>query len=152
MSVFRYRQASELDVAAMARLREQSGWEGGGSAERMGRYLRGEHHPQHAQAARIAFVAEDGNGLVGFIAGHLTTRFDCDGELQWLLVDPAARGGPAATQLWAHLRDWFVAQQSRRVCVNVEPGNARARRFYARMGAMELSSHWMVWSDVAAPA
>jgi GNAT superfamily N-acetyltransferase len=150
MSGLIIRRATEVDVPAMAELREQNAWEGGGSAERMGLYLIGDHHPQHARAPRIAFVAEDGNQLTGFIAGHLTTRFDCDGELQWLLVAPVARGGPTATQLWEHLRDWLVAQGARRVCVNVEPGNLRARRFYARMGARDMSSHWMIWSDVAA--
>jgi GNAT superfamily N-acetyltransferase len=152
MSGLVIRQATEFDVPAMAQLRDTSAWVGGASAERMVLYLRGLHHPQHAQAPRIAFVAEDGNGLAGFIAGHLTTRFDCDGELQWLLVAPEARGGPTATHLSAHLRDWFIAQGARRVCVNVEAGNVRARQFYTRMGATELSAHWMVWSDVAAPA
>jgi GNAT superfamily N-acetyltransferase len=151
MSGLVIRQATEFDVPAMALLRETSAWEGAASAERMGLYLRGDHHPQHAQAPRVAFVAEDGNGLAGFIAGHLTRRFDCDGELQWLLVAPKARGGPTATHLWVQLSDWFIAQGVRRVCVNVEAGNLRARRFYTRMGATELSAHWMVWSDVAAP-
>jgi ribosomal protein S18 acetylase RimI-like enzyme len=111
-------------------------------------YLRGEHHPQHARATRAAFVARDAEDLIGFIAGHLTTRFDCDGELQWLLVAPSARGGPAAALLWARLREWFVERRARRICVNVEPDNIPARRFYRRMGAEELSSHWMIWSDV----
>jgi len=142
------REATELDVPAMAELRDQSGWEGGASQERMRLYLRGEHHPQHARQARTAFVAEAGGQVVGFIAGHLTTRFGCDGELQWLLVAPAARGGPAAARLWDHLRDWFIQQKARRICVNVTPENVRARRFYARMGAEELSLYWMVWPDV----
>jgi ribosomal protein S18 acetylase RimI-like enzyme len=149
MSDLIIREASELDVPAMALLRKQSGWDGGGSAERMRLYLRGEHHPQYAKATRTAFVAEDSHGLVGFIAGHLTTRFQCDGELQWLLVAPALRGGPTAVELWEYMRSWFVAQGMRRICVNVEPSNERARRFYARTGAMELLSHWMVWPDIA---
>jgi GNAT superfamily N-acetyltransferase len=133
----------------MARLRTQSAWEGGGSEERMRLYLRGEHHPQQALARRVALVAEGDNALVGFIAGHLTTRFGCDGELQWLLVALEARGGPTATLLWETLRDWFIEQRARRVCVNVALDNSRACRFYARMGATPLSEHWMAWDDVA---
>jgi ribosomal protein S18 acetylase RimI-like enzyme len=150
MSPLVIREAAELDLPAMAELRETSGWKGGASAERMRLYLRGEHHPQFAEGPRAAFLAKDGERLVGFIAGHLTKRFGCDGELQWLLVAPAARGGPPATLLWARLRDWFIEQRARRICVNVEPENIRARRFYARMGAEELSTHWMVWPDVTA--
>jgi ribosomal protein S18 acetylase RimI-like enzyme len=150
MSPLVIREATELDLPAVAELRETSGWKGGASAERMRLYLRGEHHPQFAEGPRAAFLARDGERLVGFIAGHLTKRFGCDGELQWLLVAPAARGGRAATLLWARLRDWFIEQRARRICVNVEPENIRARRFYARMGAEELSTHWMVWPDVTA--
>ena len=132
----------------MAALREQSRWPGGGVAERIRLYLLGEHHPQLAKPPRVAFLATDGDRLVGFIAGHLTTRHDCDGELQWALVAPEDRGGPAATLLWENLRRWFVTQTAHRICVNVDPENLPARRFYARMGAAEKSSHWMIWSDV----
>jgi ribosomal protein S18 acetylase RimI-like enzyme len=149
MSDILIRQATELDAPAMAELRERSAWQGAATADRMRLYLRGEHHPQHAQATRTAFAATDDKQFVAFIAGHLTTRFACDGELQWLLVAPEARGGRTATLLWTHLQDWFVSQGARRVCVNVEPDNLRARRFYARMGAIEMSPYWMVWTDVA---
>ncbi len=159
MPPFIIRQASELDVRAMAQLRQQSGWKEGSSAEGMRLYLAGQHHPQHAKAARAAFLAEDTKdlaeheqGLAGFIAGHLTTRFGCDGELQCLLVAPSARGGPAATLLWTRLRDWFLEQRARRICVNVADENLPARRFYARVGASELSAGWMVWPDIQGPA
>jgi GNAT superfamily N-acetyltransferase len=142
-------RATEADVPAMAELRERSGWPGGASATWMAHYLKGEHHPREALALRIAFVAADGQDVVGYIFGHLTRRLDCQGELQWFLVDPAARGGPTATQLWSHLRDWFLAQGACRICVNVEVSNLPACRFYARMGAAELGSQWMIWSDLA---
>jgi ribosomal protein S18 acetylase RimI-like enzyme len=115
----------------------------------MRRYLAGEHHPQHARAPRAAFVAEVDGAMVGFIAGHLTTRFGCDGELQWLLVAPERRGSPVATRLLGELAMWFAREQARMVCVNVEPQNVRARRLYARRGAVELAEYWMVWSDMA---
>src|SRR5580704_4409843 len=78
MSPLVIREAAELDLPAMAELRETSGWKGGASAERMRLYLRGEHHPQFAEGPRAAFLAKDGERLVGFIAGHLTKRFGCD--------------------------------------------------------------------------
>ena len=94
-----YREATLDDVPAMASLRERSGWGGGASEAVMRLYLAGEHHPQHARSARVAFLAEFDGAAVGYIAGHLTTRFGCDGELQWLLVAPCHRGGPTATRL-----------------------------------------------------
>lgn len=143
-----YRPASLADVAAMAELRTASGWAGGAGAETMRRYLAGEHHPQQALAPRAAFVAEAAGALAGYVAGHRTTRFGCAGELQWLLVAPGHRGGPVAAGLLTALAAWFVAQGAERVCVNVAPENAAARRRYARCGAVALSEHWMVWPDV----
>jgi GNAT superfamily N-acetyltransferase len=146
------RQASLADVPAMAQLRDASDWSGGADTERMPRYLAGEHHPQYALAARVAFVAESGGELVGYIAGHATTRFGCAGELQWLLVSPAQRGGGVADLLLAALVNWFASQNIAAVCVNVEPDNVPARRFYARHGAVDLSEYWMTWPDVTRAA
>ena len=145
-----YRTASIDDVVGMAHLRDASGWRGGAEAETVRRYLAGEHHPQHALAARVAFLAEAAGETVGYIAGHLTTRFECEGELQWFLIAPAQRGGDAAACLLDALAKWFREQGATRVCVNVAPDNGRARQFYARHGAMELSDHWMVWPDIEA--
>jgi GNAT superfamily N-acetyltransferase len=134
----------------MGRLRERSGWAGGADAERIRRYLLGTHHPQQARLQRAAFVAESGRTLVGFIAGHLTTRFGCAGELQWMLVDPAQRGGQAAGKLLGEMAEWFAHAGVARVCVNVAPENEQARRFYGRRGAVPLSEYWMVWADIGA--
>ena len=134
----------------MARLRDASGWDGWAGAERMRSYLAGERHPQHALEPRTAYVAGADGELIGFIAGHLTTRFGCAGELQWILVAPAQRGGGAADRLLRELVAWFAVEGARRVCVNVEPGNTRARRFYARHGAEVLSEYWMEWPDISA--
>lgn len=143
------RRASLADVPAMARLRDASGWTGGADETTMRRYLTGEHHPREALAPRVAFVAETDGAITGFAAGHLTRRFACDGELQWILVAPEQRGTPAATRLLRALATWFVEHDAARVCVNVAPENHVARRFYARHGATDLSEHWMVWTDVA---
>ena len=115
----------------------------------MRRYLTGEHHPREALAPRVAFVAETNGAITGFAAGHLTRRFACDGELQWILVAPEERGTRAARRLLRALATWFVAHDAARVCVNVAPENDAARRFYARHGATDLSEQWMVWTDIA---
>ena len=134
----------------MGRIRDAGGWAGGAAAPVMARYLAGEHHPQQALAPRVGFVAGEGDAMLGFIAGHLTRRFGCDGELQWVFVAPECRGRGVATMLLRQLAAWFVQRDARRVCVNVEPENARARAFYSRHGARELSAHWLEWPDIAA--
>jgi ribosomal protein S18 acetylase RimI-like enzyme len=144
-----FHEATLGDVNAMARLRDESGWEGGAAADRMARYLAGEHYPQHAKAARVAYLAKRDDMLIGYIAGHLTSRFGCEGEVQWILVAPADRGSPAAEGLLRRLAEWLLSHDARRVCVNVEPDNQPARHFYHRLGAVELSAYWLVWHDIA---
>jgi GNAT superfamily N-acetyltransferase len=114
----------------------------------MAGYLAGTHYPQQARAPRRAYVAEDDGRMIGFVAGHLTERFGCDGELQWIYVIPARRGGDVASDLLARMAAWFLEQKASRICVNVEIGNRVARRFYERHGARTLNQHWLVWDDV----
>ena len=115
---------------------------------RISRYMNCELHPQKALMPRVSYVALEGNSVVGFIAGHLTRRYQCDGELEWINVVPELRGSEVATELLRLLAGWFAAQKTRRVCVNVDPSNGAARRFYTRHGAVDLNPHWLVWPDI----
>ena len=141
----------------MAALRTASAWSGGADAAVMTRYLAGTHHPQGARPARAAWLAlaADGRALVGYAAGHQTTRFGAEAELQWLLVAPAARGQGVGDALLAAFAAWCAAAGMRRVLVNVAPENAPARQLYARHGAAALlghEAHWMVWPHLGAGA
>lgn len=148
MREVRYRVAEDADVRGMARLRAlRSGDEEHWSA-RIAEYLAGAIHPQHALAPREAYVAVAAETVIGLVAGHLTRRFACDGELQWIDVDPEYRGKGVAAELLRQLAGWFVTRNALRVCVDVEPGNAVARKFYMRQGAVELNPHWLVWRDI----
>lgn len=113
---------------------------------RMLQYLLGKHHPQQALAPRVMWMALEGDHPIGYIAGHLTRRFDCAGELQYLYVLPAHRGGKIAAGLLRQLARWFVEHGARRVCVDV--GSERARRFYTRHRPADLRKHWLVWEDI----
>lgn len=143
------RPATEHDIPAMAALRAET-W---GSAAyweiRIAGYLSGEHFPQQALRERTAFVATEDGTVVGLIAGHRTRRFGYDGELEWIDVTPERRGQGIADALFRAMAAWFIAQQSRRVCVNVAVENTAARSFYARHGAIPLQPHWMAWEDVS---
>ena len=142
------REAEKSDISAMARVRAAE-WE---TEEywnnRIAAYLAGELHPKHALMPRISYVSCEGDSLVGFIAGHLTQRHSCDGELEWINVIPERRGSGIALELLRLLAGWFVAQNALRICVDVQPTNTAARRFYARHGAQELNPHWLVWKDI----
>ena len=97
---------------------------------------------------RINYVALEGESLVGFVAGHLTRRYACHGELQWINVVPEWRGKEIASELLRRLAAWFAEQKASRICVDVDPANTAARRFYTRHGAEDLNPHWLVWNDI----
>ena len=143
-----YRLSEKSDVPAMARIRARE-WE---TEEywntRITRYLDRELHPQHALLPRASYSALEGDSLVGFIAGHLTRRFACDGEFEWINVIPERRGSAIASELLRLLAAWFVEQNAFRICVDVDSANAIARRFYLRHGAATLNPHWLVWNDI----
>src|SRR5579871_517043 len=142
------RSSEEGDIPAMAWIRAQE-WESEAFwRERIGGYLQGEHSPQKALAARAAFVAVHEGKVVGFVAGHRTRRHACDGELQWINISKAHRGHGIAGQLLAAMAVWFVRQKAFRICVDVDPKNAPARKLYANYGAQPLHEHWMVWEDI----
>ena len=115
---------------------------------RIAGYLNRELHPQHALMPRIIYVAQSGNALLGLVAGHLTRRFGCDGELEWINVVPEYRRGRIATDLLRLLAEWFGEQNASRVCVDVDPANTVARRFYERHGAEALNKYWLVWNNI----
>lgn len=148
MAILKFREAQASDIPAMARIRAAE-WETEEYwNQRIRAYMAGELHPQFALKPRVIFVCCEGDSLVGFIAGHLTTRHACQGELEWINVVREKRGGGAASGLLRVLAKWFVAQNALRICVDVEPSNTIARRFYARHGAEDLKPHWMVWNDI----
>jgi GNAT superfamily N-acetyltransferase len=142
-----YREATVADVAAMARSRSTDP-AASLADERMTAYLERKHHPQQALDPRVAYVAFVAGVMVGYIAGHLTRRYSCDGEVQYLFVTPEHRRTGVAGQLLRLQARWFIQQGARKICVNVEPGNAVARAFYTRHGATELNRFWMVWGDI----
>jgi ribosomal protein S18 acetylase RimI-like enzyme len=115
---------------------------------RMTGYLNGEHNPQRALPPRSCYVAVRDSSVVGFVAGHLTRRYGCEGELQWINILPERRRAGIASELLRLQGGWFVEQKALRVCVDVEPSNAVARAFYTRRGAETLNDHWLVWNDI----
>jgi GNAT superfamily N-acetyltransferase len=115
----------------------------------MAAYFGGQHHPQRALLPRAGFVATLDDAVIGYIAGHLTERFGCQGELQYLYVAPAHRRSGVARNLFRRLAAWFNEQHAVRVCVNVDIDSPGARDFYLSMSATDLRPHWMEWRDIS---
>ena len=143
-----YRQATDLDIPSMARIRA-SEW---GSEEywkaRISGYLERKVHPQQALVPRVIYVALEDDCVAGFIAGHLTHRYACHGELEWIDVTRDRRRSGIASELLRRLALWFVEQGGSRICVDVDPANTIALGFYKRHGAEPLNPHWLIWNDI----
>ena len=61
---------------------------------------------------------------------------------------PQAARNRRRRRLPERLAKWFIKQKARRICVDVDPANAPARRFYTKHGAQTLNAHWLVWPDI----
>jgi hypothetical protein len=112
--------------------------------------MKGTLNPQQSLAPRVVLVASQDGRIVGFIAGHLTWRYDCDGEVEWINVIPERTSHRSGRRATPPAGLWFVRQQAKRICVDVDPENAPARAFYRKHGAQDLNPHWLVWPDIAA--
>jgi GNAT superfamily N-acetyltransferase len=149
MPIVCYWQVDKSDIPAIARIRAAEGGEEEYWRIRISQYLDCKLHPQHALMPRVMYVALERDSLVGFIAGHLTRRYGCEGELEWINVITPSRGGGTASELLRRLAAWFAEQKASRICVDVDPANTTARRFYTRHGAEKLNDCWLVWNDIS---
>lgn len=146
------RVATSSDIQAIAHCRANDP-AAGPPDSRMCAYLDGAHHPQHALLPRIGYVAAVDQTAVGYIAGHLTSRHGCEGEVQYLFVAPAMRRLGIGTELLRRMALWFQRHEARMVCVCLDADSPSARRFYTQTGASQLSENrplWFVWQDIAA--
>ncbi|MGN6640247.1 MAG: GNAT family N-acetyltransferase [Mucilaginibacter sp.] len=142
-----YRIATRNDIPAIAYLRSLE-WETEDFwVPRVTGYMNGVNTPQHGFPERIVYVAEEDNVITGFIAGHLTTRLNCGGELEWINVETDYRRKGIAAELVHKLAAWFIEQNAHKICV--DPGNENARKFYTALGAENLNQHWMYWQDIS---
>ncbi len=115
--------------------------------KRISAYLAGEASPQKALAPRVVYIALADDQVAGFIAGHLTRRLQCEGELEWINVAAPWRGAGIAPELLRRLAAWFAAHNALKICVDPDD---RARSFYLDHGARPLNRHWLVWDDIRA--
>src|SRR5262249_5167148 len=139
-------------IPGMALLRAQGRGRVEYWTDRITHYFEREHNPQMALPPRIGFVAVEGKTVVGLIAGHLSRRYSCDGEVQWIHVAPEHRRSGVASELLRLLAKWFVAQNAFKICVDVDPSNTAGLEFYKKHGAQVLNPHWLIWNDIRVAA
>lgn len=144
-----FRTALLSDVAGIVRMFATGEREGVADARRLSEYMTGQHNPQLALPRRSVLCATLGQSPVGYVAGHLSRRFDCEGELQWIYVVASARRQRIGGALVCLLAEWFAAQRVARVCVNVDPNNGSACGFFSAHGARRRDEHWFVWDDIS---
>lgn len=148
MFLLKYRVGTMSDIPSMARIRSGE-W---GTEEywstRIAGYMNGTHHPKQAMPTRIVYVSMDSDTMAGFIAGHLTERLGCAGELEWINVAPQYRRKGVASTLLYQMASWFDTHHATRVCVDVAEDNVPALRFYEVHGAKNLNPHWLFWDDI----
>ncbi len=148
MRDIKYRYADKFDVAAIAKLRAATWGTEDYWVPRISGYMAGTHNPQKALKPRVVYIATEDRNFAGFIAGHLTQRYECEGELEWIDVDSDYKRNGVASQLLCLLAGWFVTQKASRVCVNAAPDNTAAVNFYKKHGAKNLNEYWLVWEDI----
>ena len=141
-----FREATLQDIPALVGIRADSDDDRAYWNDRIFGYMNCTHHPQRALRPRIIYVASVDSSIIGFIAGHLTQRYDCDGELQWInVIEHYTRKG-IASKLIQILANWFIEQNAYKICV--DPGDDIARNFYKANGAESLNSHWLCWPNI----
>jgi GNAT superfamily N-acetyltransferase len=145
-----YRAARDADYDALVAIRVAEWGDEEYWRDRVRGYASGTLSPRHGLPPRAIYVATEDTRIVGFIAGHLTTRFECDGELQWLNVIADKRRSGVAAELLRVLASWFTDRNAKRICVDADPENPGARAFYRKHGAQDLNPHWLVWPDISA--
>lgn len=146
MTTALYREATIQDVSSLAKIRGDHIMEVKIWYNRILGYLEGTHNPQKALEPRIIYIASVNETIIGFVAGHLTHRYNCECELQWINVIEEFRRTGIASELLKWLANWFVEKKSYKICV--DPGNGIARQFYLKNGAKPLNDHWMFWEDI----
>lgn len=144
-----YREAKESDVSALAGMRGKDPAAKENWTRRIPGYMNRTHNPLYALLPRIVYVTEDHGRIIGSIAGHLTKRFACDGELEWIDVLPEFLNKGIAAMLLQHLATWFIDRKALQICVDCAPDNLVAQNFYKKNGAEKLNEHWLVWKDIS---
>ena len=103
--------------------------------------------PASSKPPRVVYKAIVRTELVGYISGHLTTRFGLDAEIQSFYVLKSFQRQGIGRALCKHFVLWLLEQQARSLCVGIEAENPY-RSFYLKYGGRYLNPHWIYWDNL----
>ena len=96
---------------------------------------------------RAIYVAMVKLNIVGYIAGHLTSRPDPQGEIQSMNILKPQLGKGVEVNLLRKLARWFKNQGAASVCVNVIEHDPH-KELYAQHGAKVVNDSLCRWEDI----
>ena len=96
---------------------------------------------------RVIYVAMIKLNIVGYIAGHLTSQRDTQGEIQSMNILKPQWGKGADVNLLRKLAKWFKFRGAASVCVRLAE-DSPYRQFYAQHGATVVSDSLYRWDDI----
>jgi ribosomal protein S18 acetylase RimI-like enzyme len=108
-------------------------------------YFRGES-PQTSKPQRQVFKAVINEKIIGYIAGHLTTRYGKDAEIQSFYVLKEFQRKGIGTTLLAKFVNWFNTLEAQSLCVGIKADNPY-KAFYLKHGGQYLNEHWVYWDN-----
>lgn len=84
-------------------------------------YFERTHNPGYSLAARAIYLVVHKKQIIGFVAGHCSTRMKCTAELPWIFVLPQWQRKGVGTSLLQPLKQWFQKHKSTKVIVDAPP-------------------------------
>ncbi|MCR8561260.1 GNAT family N-acetyltransferase [Mucilaginibacter sp. BJC16-A38] len=103
--------------------------------------------PASAKPERVVYKAVIDDQIIGYIAGHLTGRYDKDAKIQSFYVLRDRQRSGAGTLLLKNLLSWLATHNVQSLCVGIEPDNP-FQAFYLKYGGVHLNPHWICWDDI----
>jgi len=103
--------------------------------------------PKTSKPERITLKAVENGGIIGYISGHLTSRYEMDSEIQsfYILKENQRRG--LGTLLLEKFTGWLISHNVKSLCVGIASENIY-QNFYLKHGGLHLNKHWIYWNDV----
>ena len=109
-------------------------------------YFKGQS-PQTSKPERLILKATDKGHIIGYIAGHLTTRYSLDAEIQSFYILKSYQRQGLGKRLFMEFVHWLGSKHATSLCVGIAPAN-KYKAFYLKNGGQYLNEHWIYWADI----
>lgn len=115
-------------------------------ADRWQTYFDGKS-PQSSFPQKIILKAIQEDKIIGYLAGHFSSRYNLEAEIQsfYVLKEFQRQGiGKALLQKYV---EWLLDNERKSLCVGFNPAN-KYKSFYEKFGGLYLNEHWIYWNDL----